>query len=177
MNAVFLSCLPFVLAVLGGCQTPMPEQALALPPQSLQDRRLQTRRFDGIAEADLLAACAGVLQDLGFNLDDSDADLGLLVASKERDARNVGQTGLATLLDFFFDVEIDVDKEQRIRASLTTAPVTGSPGSYRVRVTFQRTVWNTGNEISKREALNEPQLYQQFFERLSKSVFLEAHSI
>ena len=177
MNAVILGCMPFLLAVLGGCQAPMPEDALELPPQSLQDRRLQTRQFDGIAEPELLAACAGVLQDLGFILDDSDADLGLLVASKERDALDAGQTGLATLLDLFFDIEIDVDKEQRIRASLTTTPVTGSPDSHRVRVTFQRTVWNTNNEVSRREALNDPQLYQQFFERLSKSVFLEAHSI
>lgn len=177
MNAVLLTCLPFAFAVLAGCQTALPERALELPPHSLQDRRQQSRRFDGIAETDLLAACAGVLQDLGFNLDESEASLGLLVASKERSARSPGQTTMATLLDLLFDIEIEVDKEQRIRASLTTTPIPRSPESHLVRVTFQRVVWNTDREISKREALSEPQLYQRFFDRLSKSVFLEAHSI
>ena len=166
-----------MLGALVGCTTPMPERALNLPPQTLEHRRMQTRRFDGIGEAELLAACAGVLQDLGFNLDESESDLGLLVASKERSAHNKTQATLATLLHIFVDIEIEIDKEQRIRASLVTQPVGNMAQSYLVRVTFQRIVWNTDNEIATREALNDPELYQQFFDRLSKSVFLEAHSI
>lgn len=166
-----------VFAMLAGCATPVPERALNMPAQTLENRRLQTRRFDGIGEADLLAACAGVLQDLGFDLDESEADLGLLVASKQRSAHDRTQAILATLVDIFVDIEIEIDKEQRIRASLVTQPVPDAERSFLVRVTFQRIVWNTENEIAKREALTDPELYQRFFERLSKSVFLEAHSI
>ena len=163
--------------LLAGCGTSGPGRVLELPPQTVEDRRLQTRRFVGITETDLLAACAGVLQDLGFNLDESEADLGLLVASKEASARNTGHTTLATLLNIFVDMDIDVDEEQRIRASLITTPDPERQDSFRVRITFQRVVWNTAKEVSKREALTESELYQRFFERLSKSVFLEAHSI
>ena len=42
---------------------------------------------------------------------------------------------------------------------------------------FQSVVWNDKEAITKREALLDAELYQQFFERLSKSVFLEAHEI
>ena len=164
-------------SVLTACQTTMPVEALKLPPQSLQDRQIQTRRFDGIEEADLLSACAAVLQDLGFNLDESEASLGVIVASKQRSARDPARATLAKLLDWIVDIEVEVDNEQQIRASLVTWPVSGSSQSFLVRVTFQRIVWNTENEVSKRQALNEPVLHQQFFERLSKSVFLEAHSI
>ena len=66
---------------------------------------------------------------------------------------------------------------QRIRASLVTWPDPYNERSYFARVTFQRVVWNTENKVSRREVLNEPQLYQRFFEQLSKSVFLEAHSL
>ena len=181
MNPVVSKCSLTVLlpvcAMLAACAATIPERALELPAQTLEDRRMQSRRFEGIGEAELLAACAGVLQDLGFNVDESEADLGLIVASKERPAHDRGQATIAMLLDIFVDIEIDVDKEQRIRASLVTQPVEGDTRAYLVRVTFQRIVWNTKNEISKREVLNDPELHQQFFDRLSKSVFLEAHSI
>ena len=177
MNAVIKASGLLALLLLSGCQTAVPQDALELPPQSLEDRQMQTRRFDGISEAELLAACAGVLQDLGFNLDESESDLGLLVASKERSARQTGHHTIARLLDLIVDIEIEVDDEQRIRASLITTPASEEADSHFVRVTFQRIVWNTANEISKREVLNDPELHQQFFERLSKSVFLEANSI
>lgn len=177
MNAVISASGLLLLVFLAGCQSSVPQSALQLPPQSLEDRQIQTRRFDGISEAELLAACAGVLQDLGFNLDESEADLGLLVASKERPAHHAGQRTVAKLLDLLVDIEIEVDDEQRIRASLITTPASKEPDSWYVRVTFQRIVWNTENDISKREVLNDPELHQQFFEKLSKSVFLEAHSI
>jgi hypothetical protein len=169
---------PFVaLLMLAACGGHPTESVLELPPESLADRQSQTRRFDGIAEADLLMACAGVLQDLGFNLDESEAPLGVLVASKQRDAGAPTKARLAWLLDLFTDIELELDRDQRIRASLVTRPVPDVEQSYFVRVTFQRIVWNTENEVSKREVLNEPELHQLFFDRLSKSVFLEAHSI
>lgn len=166
-----------VLIMLYGCATTVPEEALRLPPQSLADRQIQTRRFDGVSEAELLSACAGVLQDLGFNLDEAESTLGLLVASKQRSAYEPTQATMAKLLDILVDIEIEVDKEQQIRASLVTRQVAGTADSYLVRVTFQRIVWNTGNEISKRQVLNDPELHQRFFDKLSKSVFLEANSI
>jgi hypothetical protein len=169
---------PVVLALaLSACQTTPPPAVLALPPESLADRQMQTRRFDGITEADLLAACAGVLQDLGFNLDESEAPLGVIVASKQRSAREPTKAKLYWLLDLLVDIELETDKEQRIRASLVTRPVDNVEQAYFVRVTFQRIVWNTENEVTKQQVLNEPELHQQFFDNLSKSIFLEAHSI
>lgn len=166
-----------MLTVLSGCQTTQPSRALQLPPASLENRQLQTRRFADTTEDTLLAACAGVLQDLGFNLDESETELGVIVASKRRSAVDPGTGRLMQLLSILADIDIPVDKEQRIRVSLVSWPTSDVEGSFFVRVTFQRVVWNTDNEVSRREELNDPQIYQQFFERLSKSVFLEAHAI
>jgi len=46
-----------------------------------------------------------------------------------------------------------------------------------VRVTFQRIVWDEQGRVSRSESLEDPELYQEFFFKLSKAVFLEAHGI
>ena len=169
--------LVVLLTIVEGCQTTPPERALQLPAASLEIRQQQTRRFEEIDEAQLLAASAGVLQDLGFSLDESEVDLGLIVASKRDAVVDSKVTDLIRLLELLTDTDFVLDKEQRLRASLVSWPVKGTEHQFYVRVTFQRIVWNTDNDITKQQSLNDPVLYQMFFERLSKSVFLEAHSL
>jgi hypothetical protein len=125
----------------------------------------------------LLSASAAVLQDLGFNLDDSETKLGLVVASKDRDATEAGQIVGAVLAAVLLGVVVPIDEKQKIRASLVTKPFGDSGDTTAVRVTFQRVVWNTEGRVSKSEALEDPELYREFFSKLSKSVFLEAHEI
>lgn len=160
-----------------GCAT-LPKDALRLEPDSMAKRQLQTRRFDGIAESDLLAASAGVLQDLGFNLDESETRLGLIVASKQRSAVETGQVVGAMLLALLGATPV-WDRTQRIRVCLVSRPASDDPASrsHFVRVTFQRMVWDTNNNVSRVEAVEEPEIYQQFFDKLAESVFLEAHKI
>ena len=50
-------------------------------------------------------------------------------------------------------------------------------GDSLVRVTFQRIVFDNEGGISRAEQINDPAIYWQFYEKLSKSVFLEAHEI
>ena len=173
----WLSLLLLLIVFVTGCQSQVPKDALRLSPETLEQRQMQTRRFDGVSETDILSASAGVMQDLGFNLDESETELGVLVSSKRRSARIPAQVVTAILLDII-GFEMEVDEEQKIRASLVTRPVdSDSVDSYYVRITFQRVVWDSSNEISRIERLESPELYQGFFDKLAKSVFLEAHSI
>lgn len=50
-------------------------------------------------------------------------------------------------------------------------------GQSTVRVTFQRIIFNEMGQVTRSEQIKDPEIYKQFFEKLSKSVFLEAHSI
>lgn len=166
-----------LLFPLAGCQS-IPKDALVLSQTSLQDRQLQTRRFDGVEEAKLLAAVAGELQDLGFNLDESETDLGLVVGSKKRDATSTGQVVGAVLLAILGGGGTAVDKEQVVRASVVVRPDSGVQSkALLVRVTFQRIIWNTRNEVTLREGIVDRQIYADFFDKLSKAVFLEAQAI
>jgi hypothetical protein len=125
----------------------------------------------------LLAAGAAILQDLGFTLDASESRLGVLVASKDRSAVEAGQVFFSLLVAAFSGAAVPWDAKQKIRASLVTRPSGTERPSVLVRVTFQRIVWNTANQITKMEPLDEPRFYQEFFEKLSKAVFLEAHEL
>ncbi len=165
------------IALVAGCEQTIPKDALQLSPESLAQRQAQTRRFDTADEAMLLSASAAVLQDLGFNLDESETELGLVVASKDRDATEAGQIIGAVLIAVLTGVSVPVDQRQKIRASLITRPFGESEDKTAVRVTFQRVVWNTSGNVSKSEAMTDPEIYQEFFSKLSKSVFLEAHEI
>ena len=165
---------------LQSCASVIPPDALKLNAVSLERKQLQTRRFDGVASEDLLSACNGVLQDLGFNLDESETELGVLVASKQRDATEAGQVVLAVIIAGLGGGSTPVDKEQKIRVSLVTRPASVSytgDESHLVRITFQRIVWNTQGQISRLEGIYDAEIYQEFFDKLSKAVFLEAHQI
>ena len=172
---------------LAGCET-IPKDALKLSPESLERRTLQTRKYENISEKDILAAAAGVIQDLGFNIDESETKLGVIIGSKERDATEAGQVALATLLAVLSaavcptcaasDYSSMIDDIQKLRVSIVVRPAyKNHDKNYFVRVTFQRIVWNKANQISRMEALDEPEAYQEFFNLLSKAVFLEGHKI
>ena len=163
--------------LVAGCAQGVPPEALALSQVSVEKRELQTRFFDTEDEPRILAASVGVLQDLGFTLDESETELGVLLGTKDRDATEAGQVAAAVALALLTGVAMPIDDEQKIRASVITRPVEDGRGRTAVRVTFQRVVWNTQGQVSKVEALNEPELYRGFFDKLSQSVFLEAHQI
>jgi len=169
--------MPFVL-IFQGCGG-IPKDALSMNKATLEDRQLQTRLFDTSDEEKILSALASLLQDLGFNLDESETDLGLLVASKERKATEAGQVIGAIAWTVMFGIAGDAryDCKQKIRASVVTSPVGENRERTVVRVTFQRIVWDQKNRISKLERLDDHKMYQEFFEKLSKAVFLEAHRI
>jgi hypothetical protein len=164
-----------VASFLSGCVNQMAQEALTLQPEALEQRRIQTRRFETQSEHELLTASLEVLQDLGFSVDETEPDLGLIVASKNRDASSTGEMIGAFIIGAAGDTQVTYNVEQRIRASVVTRGL-GKSGTS-VRVTFQRIVWNNLGEISINESIEEPKLYQEFFAKLSTSVFLTAFDI
>ncbi|HIF25510.1 MAG TPA: hypothetical protein EYG18_06170 [Micavibrio sp.] len=172
-----LSKIILVLAILpmmAGCNQTIPKSALQLSPESMELRQLQTRSFDTSNEKKLLTAGASVLQDLGYSIDESETALGVIVGSKDRDATEAGQVAAAVLVAALGGGAMAIDKNQKIRASLITNKTKKGTN---LRVTFQRIVWNSYGQVSKTQSIEQPEIYQEFFEKLSKAVFLDAHEI
>lgn len=240
----FLGICICAIMLTSGCVARAPEGALQLKPESLAERQLQTRRFETTNKQAMLSAAASTLQDLGFVLDESEYTLGVLVASKNRDATSGGQVAGAILLAALTGAVQQVDRNQVIRVAMVMREIEGknaqSPaptkltpakieevrkavykgiadgfkkefsaevtnkvasniadsvatslakdltllsqvqqknGESTVRITFQRVIYNTAGQITLAEQIVDPVIYQEFFEKLSKSVFLEAHAI
>jgi len=159
---------------LTACNQTIPKEALQLSSESFELRQLQTRSFSTKNERKLLTAGAGVLQDLGYNIDESEISLGVIVGSKDRDAVEAGQLAAAILVAALGGGAMPIDNNQKIRASIVTRP---SGGKTNFRITLQRIVWNTQGQVSRTQSIEDPEIYQEFFEKLSKAVFLEANEI
>ena len=167
-----------ILAVLlqSGC-TSIPADAFALSPSSLADRQMQSRRFDTIDESLLLNTGLGVLQDLGYVIDEANSELGVLTASKTADAENAGQITGAIVLLLLTGAMMDTDDDQVIRICVVLQRSIERTDSFVVRMTMQRVVYNRSGAVARVESITAPELYQAFFDKLSKAAFLEAHAV
>lgn len=173
-RALLLLCVPAIMSSAGGCASRIPREALAMRGQTLQYRQRSTRLFETTDETRILAAVAGLLQDLGFNIDESETKLGVIVASKDRTAVEGGQVAAKIAYAILLRADLPIDAHQKMRVSVVTRP---RGHRLAVRVAFQRIVWNDRGQVSKLELLEDAPMYQEFFEKLSKSVFLEAHKL
>lgn len=190
MRAPLTPTLAVVLGtlVLAGCaSTP----AVALNPAQVSpaQRQRQTRSFESTTEAAMLSAGLGVLQDLGFTLDGSESSLGVISASRQLTSRRPLNSG-EVVKDLFwaallptvmvpymaYDAATGVKEPQVVHVSLVTSPGPGvRPTTWAVRITAQRLVYKDVkfSKLLKVEPLNEPAFYEEFFNRLSRSVLLE----
>lgn len=167
----------FMALILSGCAAQVPKDAFKLSPTSLADRQLQSRKFDTLDRNLLLSSGAGVLQDLGYILDESNSKLGVLTASKQADATDGGQVAAAIFVALLGGGAMAIDKEQKIRICLVVNEDSTDKGSSIARITIQRVVWDSNGRVARVESIKEPLLYQGFFEKMSKSAFLEANQI
>ena len=146
-----------------------------LDAQYLFRRQVQTRRFEADDENAMLVASAQVLQDLGFTLKESETKLGLITASKSREASTTAaKVGIIALAILAKEVP-NYDKEQNIFTTLVTTKSRDSRG-FNVRVEFAREIiTNQGDR--RLQVIHDPEIYKEFFDKLSQSVFLAAHDL
>ncbi len=196
-NASTLCISLLCVTLLLGCVQPIkPVDFFQLTTESLKNRALQTRIFETANEKELLSASAAFLQDLGFQIEESEVEMGILRATKERSAREFWQEFWRVVILILSSAGssqggnstqiVPVDLHQQIGATLATRPLKGDDSRYTVRIFFHRTLWKgdgqSGNQHippggQRMEAIHDGKIYQQFFAKLSKGLFLEAHEI
>jgi hypothetical protein len=177
------------LALTSGCiQETQPADLFQMTAETPRNRATQSRFFETPNEKELLSASAAVLQDIGFQVEESVREVGFFRATKERSAREHGQDieRVLFLILSLGKVLKPVDLHQKIAASLVTRPLNREATKQEVRIIFYRVVWKGDGQVDNQylapgeqymEMIRDPEIYQQFFAKLSKAVFLEAHAI
>lgn len=138
MNNKFFSIALLSLLVLSGCAS-QNSHILDSGENQLKLRSIQTRVFDTNNQKLVTRNVVATLQDLNFVIDDADADLGTVSATK-----------LSR-----YQVKITV----QVRPRNDTQMVVRANARYNL------------------EPIEDPQIYQDFFSALQKSLFLTANAI
>lgn len=156
------------LSVLTGCfqsGVPMPART------QLEIRQMQTFLFDVKDFKLVMKAMLNVLQDEGFVVKNVHLDLGFLTSTKEVDIESRGNR-LWTA--FFGTPEARWEKTCIIDA---TANVSEHGSQTKVRVNFQiKQLDNFGNVITVNQ-IQEALYYQDFFLKVSKSIFIQEEKL
>ena len=111
-------------------------------------------------------------------MEESSSNLGVVTASKSRDAVETGQVAGQIALTVVFALLGAAynpvwDKYQKIHVTTTVVPAE-SRGQYAVRVSFDRYIWNNQGLLWRTELVSEPKIYQEFFEKLGHGRALTA---
>ncbi len=166
----------------------MPDDAFRLTESALELRDVQTREYADVSEIEILSASSALLQDLGYAIDEIEKELGVLSASKRADAKDSAEIAGMIALDFAdclltlllgcendsFQSTKDV---QDIRLTLVVLPDLDNRGAHNVRVTMQRVIWARSGKLHTQESIHDAEVYRAFFDKLSKSVFLEQEGV
>ena len=174
-HSLLLACTVY----LAGCATDPNSLAMqvgAPPANALELRTLQTRQMQTKSAVEVMHAATQVMQDLGFTVKESSADVGVLVGTKSRDAEEAGEVAGAVALSLLgavagVYVEPVWDTDQEINMTLVQYPTANSDG-WDVRVSFDRTITNSKKQ-QRAELIMDPKIYQDFFKKLEQGVFLE----
>jgi hypothetical protein len=141
-------------------------------------RAVQSRNFASLNGDSLVQASAATLQDLGFTIGEVSKEFGVLVASKERDAKEAGQITVQVVLVLLAAMggnthNATYDETQKINVTVLVNQTDNK--SSRVRAFFDRHITNNHGQLWKAEIITDEKIYQQFFEKLSQSAFLEGN--
>jgi len=179
---VFLSI--FAALILASCLPAKPTRIFSLDADYLARRQMTTRQFDTKDERQILSASAQVIQDLGFTIDESETRLGLITASRKnelgtpagRAATTGGLLALSLLASGGRNVQVqqpEFDVEQTMFLTLVT---NRAGNGFNVRIEMSRTI-RTNKNNTRSERISHQPTFQDFFNRLGQSLFLEDHNI
>lgn len=154
---------------------------MKIETSTAQERQLQIKRFNTVDNNKILLSSIATLQDLGFNIDEINKDFGLISASKTRDARETStQVGIVFLALLSPSAAISASRQsdniQEIKVSVIISTNEKNKITF-VRLTAQRIMKNQEGAVNEVETIKDKEIYQQFYEKLSKSVFLEANEL
>lgn len=163
--------IAITLALLAGCAT---AGDLRVPVTPMGVREVQTRSFENVDAHTAMKAAIDMLQDGGFTVERTDADLGLIVGRQAVIRRPSGGLRALKYVGAAFSYGliglIPLNKTDELEASVNVTSI--DEGSVRVRIALQRRMLDKNGRLKKTEALTSGPVYQDLFELLGRSLFV-----
>ncbi len=141
------------------------------PMTQLQIREIQTRSFDKKDAKAVLKEMINVLQDDAFIVKHANLDLGLLAGEKDIDIEDGW--------DRFFNVMANGQRASWNKNALIeiSANVTQFGENTKVRVNFQRKIFDNYGRVVKVIQIYDENYYQDFFTKVHKGLFFQEEKI
>ncbi|HUX80544.1 MAG TPA: hypothetical protein VMW10_12495 [Alphaproteobacteria bacterium] len=137
----------------------------------LEVREFQTRTFDTAKTEEVLTAVVEAFQDQGFMVKNVVPQVGLVSASREVDVEDHAQAAFQV---FFMGQNAMWSKNAVLEA---TANVKTQNGKTKVRANFQEKVMNNHGGTDRVNTIEDPKFYQNFFDKIGKSIFIEKQKL
>ncbi len=170
----FISRIAFTIAVAllaEGHASADPQRVLIAP---MGAREMQTRSFESVNAMTAMKAAIDMLQDGGFNVERTDAALGLVVGRQTMVRRPSAGLRALKYLGAAFTYGaiglIPLNKTDELEASVNVTAIDDE--SVRVRIALQRRTLDKNGHVKKTAAVTEELLYQDLFELLGRSLFI-----
>ena len=173
MNPSFsrISIAIALVVVTGGCAS---AGSLRVPVTPMGVREVQTRSFENVNAHTAMKAAIDMLQDGGFTVERTDADLGLIVGRQAVIRRPSGGLRALKYVGAAFSYGliglIPLNKTDELEASVNVTGI--DDASVRVRIVIQRRQLDKNGRLKRTEALTGGPVYQDLFELLGRSLFV-----
>lgn len=158
----------FCALVFSACGT----TAKAEPEKTqLEIRELQTREFETNNFKLVMKSVLNVLQDENFIVKNVAMDLGFLTAVKEKEINDSNSQLWAKLQ------RSDTARWPKHNMTEATVNVSEFGKNIRVRVNFQTKIMDNTGAIITIFQITDPEIYQDFFSKIDKGVFIQKQNI
>jgi hypothetical protein len=147
----------------------------------LEIRAAQSREFDTADPRLVLKAALNALQDSGFTIRQTDAELGLVTGVAEWQSRGVNKglrifKWVAAPLTYGSSLLIPSGRDE-FSTLEATVNVTREAGRTRARLSLVARVTDGGGKVRSVQAIADPLAYQGLLSRLDKAVYLEREGL
>jgi hypothetical protein len=141
------------------------------PMTQLQIREIQTRSFENRDAKAVLKEMINVLQDDAFIVKHANLDLGLIAGEKDVDIEDGWNR--------FFSMMANGQRASWNKNALieVSANVTPYGQSTRVRVNFQRKIFDNFGRVVRVIQIYDENHYQEFFAKVHKGLFIQEEKI
>ena len=162
--------LPTIAAVLvlSACASTPQDNVTSATVTAPVTIRTEVRDLSVERTRPIVAAAAEILRNMGYEIDRSASDDDTVIAWKTDDIAPAGRGNPELVLAFLGDGPIAIAKERKVRASFTAAARSTPGEGITAGIAFQRITWDTAGDIMQVAPIDDRELYDGFFARLSQ---------